>query len=677
MLFQCFEIDLTECQHGTRALNTEDPKQERGGPLNPAAHTTGENKSVPSDLASPPDPSTPTWEEYVAAPVALSVATAVDQGSSGTGSAPGQTGVEDQPETIPSKDDMVNKTSFYRKTRFGIGIGLLVGVLATVTIQSVFHPRKQAGFSECLETWDPLKIQNPPQPSIVVAPLINDPNGEETTRLITALESFERNLNLKLLEFQKVPCFISADESSTLDGMNQAQQAAEHLSRVTNAKAVIWGEIFEGENQLKLFATYQEAQDDTLYSNDQFTVPFRPTDIYGQLISAKIWLSDKTVANGSERRSGTDLKAVLAALETPRNATSQWLPHQLGQLHYVLAQAGAQLSMQNRDQSVLENAIEDFATAAEIFSKNGFQKEWAETQNDLGKALLVFGRTQNSLPEIDMAISSFEAALSQSNRVGSPLQWAAIKVNLADALSVLGPQEPNHEKLNEAVLAYRSALQIYTLERSPLAWASVQHSLGATLQSIGKKQKNSEAMKQAVEAYNLALEIRTPEISRMGFVVTQINLGASLAELAEMGAGEQAMMAATDAYRAALSEIKRQDNPTRWATLQHSLGNLLLQRAELNSGTELLQEARNAFLASLEVFSRENAPAMWAVAQNNLGNALKELGTRARSREVIRAAILAYENALAVFSESSPAYAQSVVQNLARTQQLLQGLQKE
>lgn len=562
------------------------------------------------------------------------------------------------------------------KSGLMVGIGVLAGVLLTLTLQAILLSPTQESFVNCVEQWQLSDTVTASKPTVLIAPLIKDPGGNATSDLLEGLNRFQRNAGLKLFDLQEVPCFISADRLSVLEGANEAEQAAKYLADVTDAKAVIWGEVLDHKRQLKVFATYSEGLEDHLYSSDQFTIPMEVSGIFGKLIAATVWLSTTNATPFNEQKSVDELRMVLDALELADNEFDQSSSLQKAQRYRVTAQARFQLGVQEQDATLLETAIEEFAIAADAFAKSGFHDNWAQAQNGLGLALLAFGRMQNSLPEIHMAISSFETALTQSNQARSPLKWAATTVNLADALSVLGPREPNDEKLKKAVQKYRSALQIYTLERAPLEWASLQHSLGTTLQSIGQKHQDFDSMRQAADAYSLALQIRTPEISRAGFIASQTSLGASLHALAELGAGDIAMISAIDAYRAALSQIDRQTHPTRWAALQHSLGRSLLARADVHPGVDFLHQAKQAFVASLTVFSKSEAPAMWAVAQNNRGNVLQELGRRERDVATVQAAIGAYESALEVFADTSSTYAKSVIQNLSRSQALLQSLNK-
>lgn len=669
-------------------MATEDSKQDKDDLSSPSEITPGKGSNDESTNVASEKPARSLLEEPVTPPASEAteleevkeppaiIATADKEATEETVEETSSADKISLPVDEPNTGSPTGNARRFHKMGLGLCIGAIAGILLTVAMQTVLQPSSDVSFTECLAQLKSKPVNGASAPQAIVVPFFNDPSGNETEHFVSALQSFDRTKNVKLLSVRTVPCFIPIDETSVLEGEAQAQNAAEQLSRLTGAKAIIWGEVFEADNRIKLFATYANGLDGTFYSKDQFAIPLAPSDEFGELVAAKIWLSDQRAVAGNSPQYGEKLKAVVAALETQSSQMQKGSSYQKGQMHYVLAQARFRLYELNGDASSVGKVIDGFAAASELFDRFDFSEEWAQAQNDLGLALLAVGKSKSSLPEIELAISSFRAALSQSNRARSPLKWAAQKTNLANALSVLGPQEANEAKLKEAVEAYWSALEVYTLESAPREWADLQHNLATALHSIGQKRKDSIVIRQAVEGYHLALEIRTPEISRTGFVDSQIGLAATLSSLAGLGAGDDTIGQAIDATRAALSQIDRNSNQTRWATLQLSLGIALLARAEVNPEINFLLEANAAFLASLQVFSRNEAPARWAVAQNNLGNVLKELGIRKSNAELIQAAIDAYEKSLEVFSDTSPVHAQTVVQNLSRSQQLLQKMTK-
>lgn len=585
----------------------------------------------------------------------------------------------DQPTNKVGSSIQDNKFVFLA---IGAGVGAVLAFIAPIVLQ--------AGQSESFETClareaveTASDIGEKGLPRIIVLPLINDQDLDTTQTLQSALNGLQAGYETPLLHVQSLPCSPAKNSTSILDGAEQARNAAERVALETRANAIVWGEVLGDDGTLKMFATSFAGMDIAALVSDDVSGAASTIDEFALVIAARVLLADtniraETNVTGAAQTSRLDEGALQHILELLNDKAVQankepvWSQRQLGTLHHVRAKVWSELSAQRGDVEDLQKAIEDFVAASEYFGRFDYPQDWALVQNELGVALLRFGQANSSIAEIDMAISSFEAALSQSNRKRAPLKWGAVKTNLANALSILGPREPNDEKLIQAARVYREALEEHTLERMPLEWAALHHNMGTALQSLGQKKQDVQALSEAVSAYELALEIRTPEISRSGFIASQINLGASLSLLADLGAGAVALDNAINAYRAALSEMNDETQQIQRAIVQHSKALSLLARAQTLPGVELLNEAQEALLESLNVFTRDRLPSRWAVAQNNLGNVLQELGLRGGGVDQLDQATKAYENALEVLSTTSPAYAESVVQNLARTQQLRQ-----
>jgi len=78
--------------------------------------------------------------------------------------------------------------------------------------------------------------------------------------------------------------------------------------------------------------------------------------------------------------------------------------------------------------------------------------------------------------------------------------------NLGVALQILGRSEQGTERLKEAVEAFHLALEVRTRERVPQKWASTQNNLGTVLLIWGARESGTERLEEAVRAYRLALE---------------------------------------------------------------------------------------------------------------------------------------------------------------------------
>jgi hypothetical protein len=88
-----------------------------------------------------------------------------------------------------------------------------------------------------------------------------------------------------------------------------------------------------------------------------------------------------------------------------------------------------------------------------------------------------------------------------------PLDWAETQTNLGAALVILGQRESGTARLEEAVTAYRTALEERTRDRMPLDWAETQNDLGAALALLSERKAQPQLLKEALEASRAAREV--------------------------------------------------------------------------------------------------------------------------------------------------------------------------
>jgi len=155
----------------------------------------------------------------------------------------------------------------------------------------------------------------------------------------------------------------------------------------------------------------------------------------------------------------------------------------------------------------LEEAGEAFRAALEERTRDRVPLQWAQTLSNLGSALLVFGQKQRSPADTinvcEKAVEAYQAALEELTRDRVPLQWANTQCNLGSALMALGERwreigkglgrpdiiESETARLEEAVEAFRAALEELTRDRVPLQWANTQIRLGKTLELIWQRSR--------------------------------------------------------------------------------------------------------------------------------------------------------------------------------------------
>ncbi|MEZ2322276.1 MAG: CHAT domain-containing protein, partial [Microcoleus sp.] len=286
----------------------------------------------------------------------------------------------------------------------------------------------------------------------------------------------------------------------------------------------------------------------------------------------------------------------------------------------------------------LELAIAAYLASLEIYTREAFPENWANSQNNLG--FVYSDRIRGEKAEnLELAIAAYLASLEIYTREAFPFEWARSQNNLGNAYSdrIRGEKAENLER---AIAAYLASLEIYTREAFPFEWARSQNNLGAAyLYRIrGEKGENLEL---AIAAYLASLEIYTREAFPENWANSQNNLG--LAYLYRIR-GEKAenLERAIVAYLASLEIYTCEAFPFEWARSQNNLGTAYLCRIR-GEEAENLERAIAAYLASLEIYTREAFPFEWARSQNNLGLAYSNRirGEKAENPERAIAASLA------------------------------------
>ena len=216
----------------------------------------------------------------------------------------------------------------------------------------------------------------------------------------------------------------------------------------------------------------------------------------------------------------------------------------------------------------------------------------AALQFALGNALGTLGERESGTERLEQAVEVYRGALEVYTRERVPLDWAATQNNLGTALQVLGKRESGTERLEEAVEVYRGALEVYTRESVPLVWAMTQNNLGNALAILGERESGTERLEQAMQAYRTALEVRTRKRVPLDWATTQNNLGNALGTLGERESGTERLEQAVEVYRGALEVYTRERVPLDWAATQNNLGTALQVLGKRESGTERLGRGR-------------------------------------------------------------------------------------
>ncbi|MEZ6023564.1 MAG: hypothetical protein R3C16_09200 [Hyphomonadaceae bacterium] len=336
-----------------------------------------------------------------------------------------------------------------------------------------------------------------------------------------------------------------------------------------------------------------------------------------------------------------------------------------------------------------------FETAALVEAQQVFEREalplvpratdaqrWAQTQINLGGALLMLGERQGGpegLATLTASRAAFESALEVQTRADDADGWASTQMKLGNVLLLLGVRQEDTIEVLVTLLAARaafeSALEVKTPAADALGWAAMQVNLGIVLGLLGEHQDGPErlaALAASRAAYERALAVQTRNGDAQGWAMTQTQLGDTLLALGQHQGGPEGLAtlaASRAAYERALEVRTRQTDPLGWALTQRNLGNSLLLLGQRQGGPEglaTLAAARAAFERALEVSTRAADAQGWAVMQANLGFIEEIIGDLDGGLAAYERAVSHARAALEVFDSGE--YRRIVASNLARAE---------
>ena len=260
------------------------------------------------------------------------------------------------------------------------------------------------------------------------------------------------------------------------------------------------------------------------------------------------------------------------------------------------------------DHDALLSAVERFKQVVDLTTGERMSLDWADTQNNLGLALMSLGERERGTAQLKEAVAAFRDALKERTRERVPVAWADTQNNLGLALGRLGERENGMAQLKEAVAAFREALQERTHERVPLDWADTQNNLGLALGRLGERENGTAQLKEAVAAFREALQERTREQVPLDWADTQNNLGLALMSLGERERGTAQLREGVAAFREALQERTHERVPLDWTDTQNNLGLALVSLAEREKGRARLKEGLAALREALKERTRDRVP---------------------------------------------------------------------
>ncbi|MBZ9814753.1 tetratricopeptide repeat protein [Mesorhizobium sp. CA7] len=224
-----------------------------------------------------------------------------------------------------------------------------------------------------------------------------------------------------------------------------------------------------------------------------------------------------------KREAGTErLQEAAAAYRAAlKEGTRDRLPLDWAATQSNLGNALSALGERESGTERLEQAVVAFRAALEEQTRKRAPLDWARTQSNLDATLLTLGWRETGTARLNEAAAAsgaaYRAALEERTRERLPLGWAQTQYNLGIALMVLGERESGTALLEEAVATFRATLQEATRERVPLDWAKAQNNLGVALELLSKRDGGTDQLQEAVAACRAALQEWTEERAPLGW----------------------------------------------------------------------------------------------------------------------------------------------------------------
>lgn len=225
--------------------------------------------------------------------------------------------------------------------------------------------------------------------------------------------------------------------------------------------------------------------------------------------------------------------------------------------------------------------------------------------NNLGVCHFTIGERQSNVDHLTRALDAFAEALKLTSRESDSLGWAGIQTNLGNALRLMGERTDGPDLLRQAEQAHRAALSVYTREETQRLWAASQSNLGAVLQRLGTLTGDPEQLRKAVEAQRDALTFQKPEEASIVLVSLKNNLCVALRWRGTVTGDTEVLDEAAHVYDECLCQLSRDDGAFLWATIQWNLADLALARHALSPDPANLATARHHLAQAREVFAEE------------------------------------------------------------------------
>ena len=226
------------------------------------------------------------------------------------------------------------------------------------------------------------------------------------------------------------------------------------------------------------------------------------------------------------------------------------------------------LRTKSEKSSNIEQAIQHFNNALDVFQREFFPSDWARTHVNFGNAYKE--RISGNISEnMENAIFHYNQSLEIFTKQSFPSLWAKVENLLGDIFRhrIAGEKSDNIEQF---IKHLNNSLEIFTLESFPQAWATVQCSFGMAYQQriLGDKSQNIE---DAIAYYLRSREILNKQSypSKMGKHPSQ---PWKCLKNRTQGIKDENIFQSIQCYESSLDVFTRQSFPFHWATTQMNLG---------------------------------------------------------------------------------------------------------
>ncbi len=464
---------------------------------------------------------------------------------------------------------------------------------------------------------------------IVLCWLENDRSGKDTRNVEDAFSGVEG-----------ITLVVSAKDITASGAADEWRPAMQHSAVAVleewNADLAIVGTVKEPGRVLGLWFVPREG-DGTLrradrpYTLEETTLGGDFHEDFRTQLAAMAWNAVAPLANTETRSLVLErgLQAAAEKLSGLLGTSTISRPEHRAALYAALGDALSTLATREAGTNRLEQSVEAYLGALDVYTRRHAPRQWARVQHSLGLALADLGERESGTARLEQAVSAYHEALKVFSRERTPRYWAAATGHLGSVLRRLGERETGTDRLEEAIAAHRAALKVFTREKAPDDWAFEQDHLGNALSILGERTNSTALLEQALDAHHGALEVLTRGKVPFSWATVQHNLGITLMTLGRREGAIAYFEQSVSAFHAALQERTRDHTPLGWAMTHNALGRAFQHLGELRNSRKFLMEAQNAYRAALEVLGSSGAPRHREMAQKNLevvSRLLQELG---------------------------------------------------